>query len=346
MTNDGFDTSPDPDDRSAVPSAQSVLDAIERGAAFESQQLRALSEPDDATLQRMLGLWPRMTPERRRELLAALERLADEDVTLDFHRVALTALRDDDPASRMLAVRGLHNETRPEYMRVLLTMLRNDPTPSVRSEIAEVLAQFVVAAELGMLPEDDSETLSATLRDVVEDIEEQEEVRGRALEALGAFSDEATAELVSEQYEIGSHRMRVAALRAMGRSASEGWLEVLIYHFDDEDAEIRAVSAEAAGALLVDEAVPALIMLAQEDKDDDVQVAAIRALGEIANDEAERVLARWLSERHDPHIQDAIRDALAEVHLLTGEFVDDGRAGPEFGDSDQGDLRFGGDRQN
>ena len=119
---------------------------------------------------------------------------------------------------------------------------------------------------------------------------------------------------------------------------------MLVYHFDDDDAEIRAVSAEAAGALLVDDAVPPLIMLAQEDKDDDVQVAAIRALGEIGSDEAERVLSRWLSERRDPHIQEAIRDALAEVQLLTGEFVDDDRESPDFGSefgaefTDQDDL--------
>lgn len=197
-----------------------------------------------------------------------------------------------------------------------------------------VLAQYVVAMELGLLPEDDGETLVATLRDVIEDIEEPDEVRGRALEALGALSDEATAELISEQYEVGNQRMRVAALRAMGRSASEGWLDVLIYHFDDDDAEIRAVSAEAAGALLVDDAVPPLIMLAQEDRDDDVQVSAIRALGEIANEEAERVLQRWLSERHEPHIQEAIRDALAEVHLMTAEFADERGDDPDLDGQD------------
>jgi len=252
---------------------------------------------------------------------------------MDFHRIALTAMRDPDTATRILAVRGLGNEDRPEYLRVLLSQLRDDAAPAVRAEIAEVLSNFVVAMELGLMPEDDGETLVATLRDVIDDIEEPDEVRGRALEALGALSDESTAELISEQYEVGNHRMRMAALRAMGRSASEGWLDVLIYHFDDDDAEIRAVAAEAAGALLVDEAVPPLVMLAQEDRDDDVQVAAIRALGEIANDEAERVLSRWLSERHDPHIQEAIRDALAEVNLLTAEFVDDRGEDPEF-DSD------------
>lgn len=341
MTQDGFDPLQDPDDRPPTPSAGEVLAEVERGAALEPQRLRALSDPTDDTLRRLMALWPKVTPERRRELLAALERLADEDPTADFHRVALTAMRDEDPATRILAVRGLQHEERPEYLRVMLGQLRDDPVPTVRAEIAEVLGQFVVAMELGMLPEDDAETLAATLRDVVEDIDEQDEVRGRALESLGALSEEATAELISEQYEIGSQRMRVAALRAMGRSASEGWLDLLIYHFDDEDPEIRAVSAEAAGALLVDEAVPPLIMLAQEDRDDTVQVAAIHALGEIANDEAERVLTRWLSERRDPHIQEAIRDALAEVHLLTGEFVDDRPEGPDFGGPEpwDGDAR-------
>ena len=332
MTQDGLDPE---DDRSAadLPSPRVVLAEIERGLPLEPSRLRALSEPDDDLLREFLNLWPKMPPERRRELLAALERLAEEEATLDFHKIALTALRDADPATRILAVRGLSNEDHPEYLKVLLGQLRDDPAPAVRAEVAEVIGHYVIALELGLVPEDEGETLVATLRDVIEDIEEADEVRGRSLESLGAYSDEATAELISEQYEIGNQRLRVAALRAMGRSASEGWLDVLIYHFDDDDAEIRAVSAEAAGALLVDEAVAPLIMLAQEDRDDDVQVAAIRALGEIANDEAERVLSRWLSERHEPHIQEAIRDALAEVELLTAEFVDDRGDDPEF-DSD------------
>jgi len=346
MTQDDPELTPDPDDRGPLPTAAEVLVDVERGVALEPSRLRALSSPDETTLVKVLAVWPKIPAERRRELLAALERLTEEDVTLDFHRVALTALRDPDPATRILAVRSLHSEERPEYMRLLLSLLRDDEVPDVRAEIATVLSTYVVAAELGMVPDDDAETLAATLRDVIEDIEESDEVRGRALEALGAFSDEATGELISEQYEIGSHRMRLAALKAMGRSASEGWLEVLIYHFDDEDAEVRAVSAEAAGALMVDEAVPALVMLAQEDKDDDVQVAAIRALGEIANDEAERVLTRWLSERHDPHIQDAIRDALAEVQLLTGELMDEERDAPMFGSVDDDEDFADRDRRN
>lgn len=324
----------DLDSTEPPPPPDQVLKELAAGASVESSRLRAFTDPADATLRGFIALWPRVAPERRRELLATFQRMVEEDATLDFHRIHLTALRDPDPATRMLAARGLQDEDRPEYLRLLAQQLRDDPVASVRAEIAQVLGQFVVALELGMVSDEDGETLIAALRDAIEDVDEQDEVRGRSLEALGALSDEATGELISEQYEVGSHRMRVAALRAMGRNASEGWLELLIYHFDDDDAEIRAVAAEAAGALLVDEAVEPLVMLAREDKDEDVQVAAIHALGEIASDEAEKVLTRWLSERREPHIQDAIREALAGVHLMTADFVNERTTPPDFSDAE------------
>jgi HEAT repeat protein len=330
------DAGDDLDGDSRLPSPAVVVDEIGRGAAIEPARLKALSDPTDAILRRFVSLWPRIPAERRREVLAAMQRVAEDDATLDFHRVHLTALRDSDPATRMLAARGLQDEDRPEYMRLLAAQLRDDPVDSVRAEIAQVLGQYVIGLELGLMSDDDGETLIAALRDAIEDVDEPDEVRARALESLGALSDEATAELISEQYEVGSQRMRLAALRAMGRNASEGWLELLVYHFDDEDPEVRAVAAEAAGALLMDAAVDPLVLLAQEDKDEDVQVAAILALGEIANDEVERILTRWLSERREPHIQDALREALAGVHLMTAEFADEREEPPDFGEEPLG----------
>lgn len=318
--------------RTPLPAPEAVLAEIQAGRPLDLRRLRALSEPSSDLLQRCLALWPAIEPARRRDVLAALQRLDAEEAVLDFHRIYLTALRDPDPATRMLAVRGLCEQERAEYMRLLAAQLRDDPVPMVRAEIAAALAHHVVAMEFGMLAEDDAETLIAALRDAIEDVDEQEEVRGVALEALGASSEEATAELIGELYEVGSPRLRLAALRAMGHNASEGWLDLLVYHFDDEDAETRAVAAEAAGLLLVDAAVAPLVMLAQEDRDEDVQVAAIHALGAIGNDEAERVLSRWLKERRAPRIQAAIREALAEVHVVTAEIVDGRARTPHFED--------------
>ncbi|TAJ18567.1 MAG: hypothetical protein EPO65_08685 [Dehalococcoidia bacterium] len=334
MTNQHDGDEPEDDEPAALPAAGSVLDEIERGMPLQPGHLHALSEPNPDLLQRIMRMWSKITPERRRDVLAALQHEAGEHPVLDFHRIYLTALRDSDTSTRILAVRGLFEEDRPEIMRVLLPMLVEDDSTDVRVEVAHTLGQFILAMEFGLVAEDDAETLIAGLRDTIEDVEQPDEVRGAALEALGAASDEATAELISEQYETGSGKMKIAALRAMGRNASDGWLDLLIYHFDDEDPEVRAVAAEAAGFLLLDEAVSPLVMLATEDKDNDVQVAAIKALGEIASDEAERILNRWQRERHEPHVREALREALGSVHLITQEMRHGQGGRPDFADEE------------
>lgn len=335
MTNDHDDDDDLEEDGATVPpSAEAVLDEIGRGMPLQPRSLHALAEPGPDLLRRIMLLWPRLSPERRRDVLAALQHEAGEHAVLDFHRIYMTALRDPDTATRILAVRGLVEEDRPEIMRLLLPMLAGDGSTDVRVEVARTLGRHVLAMEFGLMAEDDAEALVAGLRDTIDDVEQPDEVRGAALEALGASSDEATAELISEQYETGSGMMKLAALRAMGRNASDGWLDLLIYHFDDEDPEVRAVAAEAAGLLLLDEAVNPLVMLAAEDKDNDVQVAAIRALGEIASDEAERILTRWQRERHEPHIREALREALGSVHLVNQEMRHGQGGRPDFGDEE------------
>src|SRR5437868_1939938 len=69
---------------------ESIADASQ---PIPLHDLAALSGADNATAAALLGLWPRIEPPRRRELLASLQRLEDEDSTLDFDRVHLTALQ-------------------------------------------------------------------------------------------------------------------------------------------------------------------------------------------------------------------------------------------------------------
>ena len=334
MTNEHDDDDLDEDETATLPPAEFVLDEIERGMPLQPALLQALSDPNRDLLERILRMWPRLNPERRRDVIAALQHEAGEHSVLDFHKVYLTVLRDSDTATRILAVRGLFEEERPEIMHLLIPMLADDDSTDVRVEVARTLGQHVLAMEFGLVAEDDAEALIAALRETIDDIEQPDEVRGAALEALGATSDEATAELISEQYETGSGKMKVAAIRAMGRNASDGWLDLLVYHFDDEDPEMRAVAAEAAGFLLMDEAVNPLVMLATEDKDSDVQVAAIKAIGEIASDEAQRILQRWQRERHEPHIREAVREALGSVHLMTTEMRHGVGGRPDFADEE------------
>ena len=324
----------DDDPAEEIPSADDVIDQLESGDPTEDYSvLRGLSKIADTQLMRLMTLWPSFDPERRRELLAKLDQLASEEAVLDFHRIHLAALHDPDVATRILAVRGIAIEEQPDYLRLLCEQLESDPAASVRAEIADVLGKWVISMEFGLLSDEDAEELQASLTSRVDDVEEDEEVRGRSLEALGACSDETVGELIGESYEVGSHRLRVAAIRAMGRSASETWLQILIFNFDDEDADIRAAAATAAGAMLVDEAAAPLGMLL-DDSDPDVQIAAAEALGEVGSDEAERILTRLVRETAIPELRTAAQDSLAQIKLLGVSMLDDEPDDPDFEDSD------------
>ena len=295
---------------------EEVLAELEAGGPLPARErLRALSLAPDEVLGRFVGLWPRLDPERRRTLLTALMALAEEDATLDFHRLSLTALLDADVATRILAVRGLREEERPEYLRLLLDRLREDGAPAVRAEVADALGRFVVSMEFGMLDEDDASLLAGGLRELAEEVTEPDELRSRALEALGALSEEWVSELIADFYQAGSDRLRLGALRAMGRNARDEWLPLLLACFEEEDPELRAASAISAGALLLDDAVDPLLLLALADAEREVQLAAVSALGEIGSSLAIRVLRR-LAREGPPECASAAAAALSRAEMV------------------------------
>ena len=304
--------------------AEVVAGIAAETTALAFEQLRALSEPGDETVAAFITLWPAVTAPRRREVLASLQQLADDDPTLDFHRVHLSALRDDDAATRILAVRGLWEQDRVEYMRLLIDQLLDDAEATVRAAVADALGKWVVSAEFGLLSEDDADYLASTLREVMEKTTEEDEVRARALEALGASSLPSVAEAIGEAYEAGTLRMRLASLRAMGRNAHDEWLPVLLYNLDDEDMDIRAAAAIASGQLLIESAIDPLAALL-EDEEQEVQLAAIGAIGEIGGGDAERILTALLG-RGEQWLAEAAEEALAGARALTADFIDEGES--------------------
>lgn len=312
---DGLDSFADESPRAYPPPAEVLAAIADETGPIPFADLPALSNPDDATAGRALALWSRLTPNRRRDFLAALQQVSEDDVTLEFERIQLSALFDPDTATRILAIRGLWESERPEYAAVLLDIVRDDAEGSVRAAAAEGLASFVVGNEFGMLPADLGERLLEGLRDRIEDLTEEDEVSGSALTALGASSEEWVAELIAEYYETGSTRLRRAAVEAMGRHGSDDWLPVLIQTFEDEDEDVRAAAAISAGNLLLEAAVEPLTLLL-EDEEEEVQVAAIRALGEIAGDRAEQILQDLLRSP-EPHIAEAAELAAEEARMMS-----------------------------
>ena len=313
------------DEPRRLPPPGEVLDAVaDEAFGLPFADLPALSAPDDRTVGRVMGLLPQLAPQRRRDLLAALQQLVEEYVTLDFDRIHLAALLDGDVATRILAMHGLREHERLEYAELLAGIVADDPVGAVRAEAAAGLGRFVVGIEFGMVPTELAERIAEALRDRIEDVTEDDEVRGAALEAAGASSEEWVAELIAEQYETGNTRMRVASVVAMGRHGSDDWLPILIQSFADDDDEVRSAAATSAGQLLLEAAIEPLTLLLDEDQEQEVQVAAIGAMGEIGGEEAEAILVRLL-ESDQPYIAEAAELAIEELQMMAVDFQAEAR---------------------
>ena len=277
--------------------------------------LEALSKSNVEMLKSLLVLWEEIPTERLRAVLENLVILTRNDRTFDFRAIFISTLRNKDIPVRIFSIRGLVEEEQPEILHLFLDCLRDEVSDLVKVELAEALGNWVVAAELGVLSTENGEILVTALRETIEDIETDDAVRGRALESLGALSGELISELITEQYELGGNELRLGALRAMGRSASPTWLDLLVFHFDDEDVSVREAAAEASGGLVTDGAIEPLTMLLEEDGELSVRVAAINALAEIGSADAERVLERIFQDGRDPSISKPLEHALNSLQM-------------------------------
>jgi HEAT repeat protein len=254
--------------------------------------------------------------ERRERLIEELVDLAEDNVELNFDAVFSLALADADPLVRRTAVQGIWEHEGRDLIDPLLGLLRSDEDAGVRAEAALALGRFVLQREFDALPAAKAERIEDALRDVFDDVTEVAEVRGRALEALGARSEPWVRDLIERAYDDDDRRLRLSAVHAMGRSCDPDWLSTLLIELESEDAEMRFEAAGALGSIENEEAVEPLIGLLN-DEDLEVRIAAIGALGEIGGPLAKEALEELLAEG-DELVHDIVIEALAEA-----DFADD-----------------------
>jgi len=285
-----------------------LKDSSERLSVAGLQHLSSLERDEAAALR---GAWPQIEAERRRQVVHQLMEVAEDNVDLNFDAVFVAALEDEDGAVRADAVRGLWEHEGRDLITPLLGLLEKDEEPDVRAEAALALGRFVVLSEVGSLKEEQFRQVEAGLRRALEDDLEVDEVRGRALEAIGASGRPWVEQAIQHAYESETPRLRVSAVHAMGRSCNGHWLPLLIDEIASDDAEIRYEAATALGSLADRRAVSHLAPLLH-DEDPEVREAAIGALGQIGGSEA-KLLLRPLLRDPSPSVQEAAAAAVAEA---------------------------------
>lgn len=296
-------------------SFETTLDDLSDPAKrITSEQLTSLSQLDDDERRQLAELWPRMEVTRRLSVLGAMTDMAQDNVELNFDSVFKLALSDEEAEVRATSLRGLYEYEGRDLLRPLIELLREDEDTAVRREAAIALGRYAMAAELGHLAESDLDVVRDALFESAEDEMEDELVRARAIEAVGVISGEETENLIESIFREESLWLKVGAVDAMGRSASEIWLPTLIEEMENPAPEMRHAAAYAAGEIGSEEAIQPLRGLAIHDPDREVQLAAIHGLGEIGGPAAVVALKSVLYEGDD-ELREPVQEAITEAEF-------------------------------
>ena len=281
-----------------------------------------LTDLDRDGLAAFQDAWSGFSEPARGELARRLTLAGDERYDLQFGRIFLALLSDQDPVVRQFAVAGLADEQEPDVLEQFVRLIEADPSTDVRAAVAAGLRDYADLAAGGDDAGMDADELGDILETIVVDEDEPEQLRRAALETWAVFGSRgaegfssSVAEAIAEMYNSGDSASQASALAAMGRTLDRAWLPFVERDLASEDAELRLAAARSAGQLAETALVEPVAELTT-DEDDEVRQAAVVALGQIGGPGAVRVLRNLAADpgRTD---QDAVNEAIEEASLAT-----------------------------
>lgn len=183
------------------------------------------------------------------------------------------------------------------------------------------------------------------LEEILNDPEEEADVRSAAALALGKVGGERAVEVLKQMALNEPPPVKTYSLQALGLSGREEVLPILLDALKDEDNDVFASAAEALGLIgkpavphLIDllnpgsaedarciaawqlgtlrysEAVPPLVNVVRTDKNSEVVALSIWALGEIGMSEPEVLeTLKWAKNQEDPAINKRAEMAIKKI---------------------------------
>ena len=298
-------------------SFQSVLDyLLESKKDIPQAHLKLYSDLDPKSLRLFLDVWPSVKPARKLLLLNELAANLETDNIVSYEDIGRALLDDADGEVRARALLLLAESNDPKLASKLTDILLNDSELAPRMEAANLIGEFILLGELEELSEDIQRKAEDALIKVIKS-EDNPTLRKNALEALGYSSRIEIIMLIESAFERTDPTWVASALRAMGRSHDERWLEDVIGKLLDDDPRIKFAAVEAAGELNIQDAGPILLkMLEDEEEDDDVIAAAIWSLSQIGGDDARVYLLHLIEQTDDEALTEYLEEALENLDFI------------------------------
>lgn len=296
---------------------QNVLDhLLDSKKDIPRSHLSHYSDLDPKSLRLFLDVWPSVKPARKLLLLNELAAHLETDNIVSYEDIGRALLDDADGEVRARALLLLAESNDPKLASKLTDILLSDSELAPRMEAVNLIGEFILLGELEELSEDIQRKAEDALIKVIKG-EDNPTLRKSALEALGYSSRIEIIMLIESAFERTDPTWVASALRAMGRSHDERWLEDVIGKLLDDDPRIKFAAVEAAGELNIQDAGPILLkMLEDEEEDDDVIAAAIWSLSQIGGDDARVYLLHLIEQTDDEALTEYLEEALENLDFI------------------------------
>jgi HEAT repeat protein len=273
--------------------------------------LADLSNLNPDELKYVENVWPSIEVDRRRQVIARMVELAENNFELDFDSVFKTGLKDPDAEIRAKSIEGLWENEETTLISPYIRMLNEDKSEVVQAAATKALSKYALLAEMKKIGPASSGRVSQALLAILADPDKPKEVWRRALEASAPLSSPEVKKAINTAYRSSDLKLKNSAIYAMGRNCDSAWIPTLIKEMASTSVETRYEAAGACGEICDEEAVPPLMKLIQ-DKDPEVQQAAISALGKIGGVKAKQFLSKCLTSS-DEIISEAAEQALKQI---------------------------------
>jgi HEAT repeat protein len=285
------------DQPAEIPFRKLIESLLDIETTFDPRYLYRLSDMDDDDLEILKDAWDQVPTWRRRALLEDIEELNSRDYLLSFSALATFALQDRDAIVRQLAVRTLWEYEEPALIPKLIDLLKHDEDDQVRASTAGALGPYVFLGEIDKLSVERCKEIEDVLLDVIAS-DQPALVRRNALESLGYSSREEVPALIEKAYRSQDEKWLASALFAMGRSANEKWIPLVIRELTNERPQVRTEAARAAGELEIRDAVDQLLEMIYDD-DESTRHASIWSLSQIGGEGVEEAFEALYDEIDD-----------------------------------------------
>ncbi len=296
-----------------TPFEQILSELADESQPFSPKRLRAFSDLDNGSLEKLKQAWPTISLNRKLALLEDLEDLTEADTLVCCDAVAKFAMQDGDPGVRRQAIHLLWDCEDTSLIPTFMELLENDPAETVRAAAVSALGKFVLLGELEEIPQEKAAPVVAKLLEVVQR-KPAGEIQRKALESLGYSCEDSIPQLITQAMQRNDSQWTASALFAMGRSLDNRWDKIVLEHINDPDQSIQIEAIRAAGELELSAANELLFeMLDDEDVDSELLYYIYWALSKIGGKGVRERLEQELEETVDEDLMDVLDMALENL---------------------------------